>query len=290
MAPREALALVRDRSLLLASSLPSRPSRPTLPSLPRLRRPERRTIAVAAAVALAVPLAYLIARETPVFAVRAVEVRGSGADAADVRALLAEEAGGSLVAVDADGLAKRLGGIPSVRSASVDRAFPHTLVVVVEAERPLAVVRTGGRAWVVAETGRVIEEIESGSRPRLPGIGTALPRPPELGETLVDPGTTVTLHALRLLSPRLSRDVRFARVETDGASLVLRDGVEVRLGEPAGIDDKIAAAAAVLRALRGEERAEIGYLDASVPERVVAGAAYEVSGESLGFAEEVPAN
>jgi cell division protein FtsQ len=290
MAPREALALVRDRSLLLASSLPSRPSRPTLPSLPALRRPERRTLAVAAAVALAVPLAYLIARETPVFAVRAVEVRGTGADAADVRAVLAEEAGGSLVAVDPDGLAERLRGIPSVRSASVDRAFPHTLVVVVEAERPLGVVRTGGRAWVVAETGRVIKEIESGSRPRLPGIRTALPRPPNVGETLVDPGTTVALSALRVLPPRLARDVRFARVEADGASLLLRDGVEVRLGEPAAIDEKIAAAAAVLRALAAEERAEVSYLDASVPERVVTGTGYEASGESLDLLEEMPAN
>jgi cell division protein FtsQ len=282
MAPREAFAFVRAPLVRLTSSLrrASLPSLPSLATLPTLRRPGRRAIAVMAAVAAAFPAAYVIARETPLFAVRAVEVRGSPAVAADVADVLDAEVGSSLVAVDADGLAERLREIPSVRSASVDRAFPHTLVVVLEAERPLAVVPAGARAWLVAESGRVVEAVEPEARPRLPRIRVPLPRPPEPGETLGDAATTVALRVLRLLPRGLSRDVLFAGVESGRASLVLRDGVEVRLGEPVAVETKVAAAGAVLRALTAEERGLIGYVDATVPERVVTGTDAVPSSES----------
>jgi hypothetical protein len=122
--------------------------------------------------------------------------------------------------------------------------------------------------------------VEPEARPRLPRIRVPLPRPPEPGETLGDAATTVALRVLRLLPRGLSRDVLFAGVESGRASLVLRDGVEVRLGEPVAVETKVAAAGAVLRALTAEERGLIGYVDATVPERVVTGTDAEPSSES----------
>ena len=49
-------------------------------------------------------------------------------------------AGTSLVAVDADEVEGTLRTLPAVAGVSVDRAFPHTLVVKVAPERPVAVV------------------------------------------------------------------------------------------------------------------------------------------------------
>jgi hypothetical protein len=48
---------------------------------------------------------------------------------------------------------------------------------------------------------------------------------------------------------------------------------------------KLAAAAAVLRSLPEEERLPLGYLDASVLERVVAGLDSQPSSEALGSAD-----
>ena len=58
--------------------------------------------------------------------------------------------------------------LPTVAGASVDRAFPHTLVVKVAPERPVAVVRRGDAAWLATGAGKVIREIETGTQRELP--------------------------------------------------------------------------------------------------------------------------
>ena len=58
--------------------------------------------------------------------------------------------------------------LPSVAGASVDRAFPHTLVIKVSAERPVAVARRGASSWLVTGSGKVIREIETGVLARIP--------------------------------------------------------------------------------------------------------------------------
>ncbi len=274
MAPREALALVRTRSL-----------RPGL-SLPSPGRPGRRTVAVAGLVVAGLALLYALARVTPIFAVRAVAVEApSRALEAETRAVLDGYAGTSLVALDAADVESRLRAVPTVRSASVDRAFPHTLVVRVEGERPLAVVRGGPAAWLVAESGRVVAAIEPGTRRRLPRLVIPVPEPLAPGETLADGRATVALGVLRALPPRLAKSALSVRVESGNVELMLRNRIEVGLGEAVEIDTKLAAAAAVLRALSSEERAGTSYIDASVPERVVVGASTQPVSESLEFSE-----
>ncbi|MBD0289772.1 MAG: FtsQ-type POTRA domain-containing protein [Thermoleophilia bacterium] len=225
------------------------------------------------ASAAALAGAYLVARETPAFAVREVAVRGAPAGvAADVRRALASVRGESLVTVDAAALERRLHGIPSIADAHVDREFPHALLVVVRPERPLAVVRRGGRAWLVAESGRVVRAVAPAALPALPRLRGVLERPPSVGETLSGPPAATGLAVLRAAPPAFRQRVLSVSIEAGEATLVLRDGPGVVLGPATDVEAKFASAAAVLASIGAEGAAVLAYLDVSVPTRVVAGA------------------
>ncbi len=236
-------------------------------------------------------LLYAGARETSAFSFRSVELEGArGAVAEDVRKALRTLEGESLVALDPGEVESLLRSLPAVRDARVDRAFPHTLSVVVEPERPLVVLEDGGRAWVVAESGRVIAAVEPGARPRQPRLVAEVAEPPPVGASLGGIQVSETLAALAAIPKRFPGGVASAERGEEGLVLTLDTGLEVRLGEPVDAEAKLAAAAAVIRALPPEELALYGYVDASVPARVVAGSEPQPSSDGLDFGSEVPAN
>lgn len=266
------------RRLAFAVRMPS--VRPAL-ALPSLRLPSRRSLAAAGALACLLALAYAAARETSLFAVRAVEVTGAPPRvSSEVRAALAGVVGTSLVAIDPGELERRLLELPSVRSARVDRAFPHRVAVQVEPERPLAVARQGTRAWVVARTGRVIRPAGRRALARLPGIRVPVDASLRPGEPLAGPRLAAVLRALRALPRRFPVRVLRARPDADGVTLVLDGWVALRLGPPVDVRGKLAAARAVLRSLSADERRELAYLDVSLPTRPVAASKTQVESES----------
>jgi cell division septal protein FtsQ len=244
--------------------------------------PWRRVSAIAAGVAALLALLYLAARETPLFAVRTVEITG-GSEA--VRKAVREAAqpveGESLVALDGKSLVRDLEALPSVRSASYDRAFPSTLRIFVRPELPVGIVRLGADRWVVSERGRIIRRYASGSserypRFRLPGRPNVVP-----GAYLTDPGARVVLAALAVVPKNFP--VRIHMVRLEGGQLTMDlwapwGGPELRLGEAADMDVKLAVAAVVLRALSADARSAVGYVDVSVPERAVVGTNPQVEG------------
>jgi hypothetical protein len=71
------------------------------------------------------------------------------------------------------------------------------------------------------------------------------------------------------------RQIGHASLGDGGVDLVLRSGVELRLGSPYDLALKVAVARAVLRALPG---ASSGYVDVSVPQRPVAQVESQLSG------------
>ena len=217
-------------------------------------------------------LGYVAARSTSIFAVRAVAVTGAGAAVeAEVNAALRPLDGQSLVTVDADSVERRLAALPSVRAARVDRAFPHGLRIVVVPERPVAVLRSGRAAWLVSDQGRVVRTVESTTQRRLPRIWLAAGADFELGETLAIPAASQALSIVTALPARFPVRVRTARVTDEGRILVLAIGMEVRFGSADDLGAKVAAAGAVLRGLSDSEKAELDYLDVSLPERPVGG-------------------
>src|SRR4051812_33678719 len=151
--------------------------------------PSRTSAIVALLLLVAAAGAYVAARETPLFAVQAVDVRGASPDTARaVREVLAPVEGRNLLALDAGSLAARVARVPTVAHAELDRAFPHTLVVYVREERPAAVVRRGAEAWLVASTGRVLDRATRGVQPRLARIWVPKRTALALGERVADPG------------------------------------------------------------------------------------------------------
>ncbi len=220
---------------------------------------------------MAVALAYVAARTTPLFAVKQVEVRGAPPEtAAEVESAVARFVGTSLVALDGDDLVRRVESLPTVISAEYDRAFPNTLTIFVQAERPVAVVAQGGTRWLVSERGRVLRRADADETQSYPRIELAGMRSASPGKTLEAPAVRVPLSALAKVDKKFPVRIRLAALAGGNVILTVGDSTEVRLGEPVDLELKLAAAARVLSALSGEERATLAYLDVSLPERPVA--------------------
>jgi cell division protein FtsQ len=231
------------------------------------------------AVSIAVGL-YGLARETSLFAVRSIEVEGaSGAVATDVRSALRSYEGRSLVAVNAGAVEQRADALPAVRSAVVDRAFPHTIRIRIVPEEPVAVLRRAGESWLASARGRVIQSIERGSRPTLPRIW--LPSATELqeGAFLSDaPGALAARSLAALVGSGFPNRISFVRALDGQITLGLRGGLEIELGPPVDLRLKIAIARGILPLLALPGKGGPDYLDLTVPERPVAGRNPQPSG------------
>src|SRR5690349_25117083 len=94
------------------------------------------------------------------FDVTSVQVAGaSGPLTAQVEhAVSSETQGKSLLGMDAGSIERRVEAIPFVRSARVDRAFPHTLAVHVVPYTPAAYAMIGKRVYPIAADGRVLAD------------------------------------------------------------------------------------------------------------------------------------
>ena len=89
-------------------------------------------------------LSLVVARETPLFGVRSIEVTGASPRIQhQVERRSTAGAGDSLLALDLDAAQRTSRRLPTVAAVAFDRAYPHTLRVTVVPERPVAVVRQG---------------------------------------------------------------------------------------------------------------------------------------------------
>jgi cell division protein FtsQ len=233
--------------------------------------PSGRSLVVGVAILAGLVLAYAAARYSPMFALDRVEVRGAPPQLAGrIERALAPLGGESLLAFRAGQADDRLARIPEVASASYDRDFPHTLRITVRSERPLAVVRRGDHAWLVAASGRVLAPMAMGRLGPLPRIWVPKSTDLEVGTTLADAHARAAVRALvplhRLEFPAR---VRFVRATGKELTLVLGSGVELRLGDLDRLGLKLSVAARVLPQV-GDAQKGPPYLDLTVPERPVA--------------------
>lgn len=220
-------------------------------------------------------LAYLGARETPIFAVRTIEVEGVRPPVARrVEAALRPLEGKSLLKLQGDDVSRLATALPSIAGVSYDRAFPSTLRVHVETEQAVAVVRRGIEAWLVSRRGRVIKRIAQRTHRPLPRIWLRQTVAVSLGGTLAAGGGAEEVTMLDALSgAHLSPRVGSVH-DVDGQWVyVLRGGLEVRVGTRSELALKLAIARRIL-----VRTPVVGYLDVSVPERPVAGQESQVSG------------
>jgi cell division protein FtsQ len=212
--------------------------------------------------------AYTVARETSIFAVTRLDVVGGTPRAqAEARAALAGEIGRSLIRVSGGEIDRRLATSPLVLSVSFDRRFPHTLRVVVRPERPVLMLRRGSDAWVVSARGRVLREVKSPRLSSLPRLWVGRATAVAVNTIVVPQSGGTAAAALAPLSKSLFGRVRFVRSDAKELTLVLRTGLEIRLGNIQDVRLKLAIARRIL-GLIGPYTAS-GYVDVSVPERPV---------------------
>jgi hypothetical protein len=221
---------------------------------------------------------YAGARETSIFAVRTIDIRGGNeALRAQVKAALAAEVGRSLMKIDGDSLGRSIAPLPGVRSFAYDRAFPNTLRIVLRPEQPVLVLRTGADAYLVSATGRVIKTLAHPRLSHLPRLYVSRkdlqvkvgePLPPMVGA----PATALA----PLQGAPLPGGVRLVRGGKE-LTLVLGGGLEVRLGDRGDLQLKLAIARRILRATAAATTGG-GYLDVSVPERPVLSLNSQVGG------------
>ena len=211
---------------------------------------------------------YAIARTTSAFAVDRVAVEGASPEvAADVRTALMPALGESLLRLDLSDLLRRAENVPMVASASFDRDFPHTLEITVVPEIPVAVLRQGSWSWLVASGGRVLAELERGTRPGLPRIWLRRDVDVRVGEQLQGLQRRAVAAVAPLVGRPLPAPVTSVAVGPEELNLALRSGIELRLGDTTDLAVKLEVARRVLAQLAGVH----GYLDVSVPERPVSG-------------------
>jgi hypothetical protein len=237
--------------------------------------PSGRSVGLSLALAVLALLAYLGARETSVFAVRSIEVQGvRGPVARRVETALLPLEGRSLLKVHGDEVTRLATALPYVAGVTYDRAFPNTLHVRIETEKPLAVVRRGIEAWLVSRRGRVTKRIAQGTHRTLPRIWLPKTVDVSLGATL---GTGAGADEVTMLAPlhdaRLAQRVASVHWADGQWVYMLRGGLELRAGTRSDLPLKLAIARRIL-----DRTGLAGYLDVSVPERPVAGRYSQVSG------------
>jgi cell division protein FtsQ len=233
--------------------------------------PSGRSLLVGFAIVAAAAGLYELARVTPMFALTRIEVVGAPPSvAAHVETALAPLKGSSLLALDGSKVDRRLAGLADVAAATYNREFPHTLRVVVRPEHPVAVVRRGAGAWLVAASARVITPLRPRSRPGLPQVWLTQSADPQVGAALTD---RLALRAVRALAlarrAKLHLRVRVVRAHPHELTFLLASGLELRLGDVRAVPVKLAVAARILPQVLGQSG--YAYLDVSVPERPVAG-------------------
>lgn len=228
--------------------------------------PSGRSLAVGLTLVALAGGAYLIARETSLFSVQRIDVQGASPALAErIRAALEPLQGTTLVSFSRGAADRRLAVLPEIASVGYDRDFPHTLHVRVTVERPVAVLRRGADAWLVASSGRVLDALEPNSYPPLPRIWLAAETAVTVGAP-IETGKALTV-ATALRTARFP--VHVVGIRDDGAGQVVLQvagGREVRLGDTSNLRVKLAVAAAIL-----PRATDALYVDVSVPTRAVAG-------------------
>jgi len=229
--------------------------------------PSRRSVAIGFGILALAGGAYALARETSLFSIQRIEVRGASPRlAAQVRTVLAPVAGSSLVGLDGGTVLQKVDSLPAVVRATYDRAFPHTLRITVVPERPAAVLRRGPDTWLVSVRGRVIGPLSSHADPKLPRVWLSARTPVRPGEVLT---RTNGGAAARAAGRAGGFAARVAAISYASGALLfhLRSGLSLLLGAPSGIALKVAVAQRALATVP----AGTTFLDVSVPGRLVSG-------------------
>jgi len=235
--------------------------------------PSGRTIAILFTALVVVAGLYVIALKSSLFALEKVEIRGATpALSRQISAVIKPLRGRSLVGLNKNEVEQAILAIPEVETAQVDRAFPNTLRIVVVRERPIAVLRRGREAWVIAASGRVVRPLRRGRGQNLPRVWVPASVSVSLGQPLAERGVRTAIRVLATLrSSRHSMRPTSVLAHNGDLTLTLGSSTELRFGDAAEAALKLAVAEKILPDITAPPAGSIAYLDVSVPDRPVGG-------------------
>ena len=216
---------------------------------------------------------YVLALDSSLFAVKKVEIRGATpALSRRIEAAVKPFRGRSLVGLNRAGVERAILAIPEVKTAQIDRDFPNTLRVVVAREHPIAVLRRGRDAWVIAASGKVVRPLRRGRGQGLPRVWVPASVAVSLGDPLADNGVRTAIGVLATLQKSKHSLRPTSALAHDGdLTLTLGSSTELRFGDAADAALKLAVAEKILPDLAAPPAGSIAYLDVSVPDRPVGG-------------------
>jgi cell division protein FtsQ len=235
--------------------------------------PSGRTITLLfAALAAAVGL-YVIALKSSLFALEKVEIKGAPpALSARIDAVVEPLRGRSLVGLNGAGVEQEILAIPEVKTVRIDRAFPNTLRIVVAREHPVAVLRRGAEAWVIATSGKVVRPLRRGRGQDLARVWVPASVAVSVGGPLADRGVRTAISVLATLQKsKHSMSPTSVLVRGGDLTLTLGSSTELRFGDASEVALKLTVAEKILPDLAAPPAGSIAYLDVSVPDRPVGG-------------------
>lgn len=240
---------------------------PPAPARPRLlvrRKGKRQPLLIAALVPLVLATVAWLLWESPLLAVRTVQVDGARSlTAAEVRDAAGLGTGTPLLKVDVDAAAARVRRLPQVASAEVARGWPDRVVVTVTERVPVAVVDMAGHESLADASGVLFETVTGEPPAGVVPLVVAHPGP-------TDAATRAGLAAIVALPASIRSDVRGASA-TSGEDVVLHltDDTTVLWGDGDQAKAKAAALAALLHQIDAGAVKGAGTIDVSTPGAVV---------------------
>ena len=243
------------------------PDTPPAPARPRRfvrRRGRRHPLLVAALVPLVLATVAWVLWESPLLAVRTVQVDGVRTlSVTDVRDAARLTTGTPLLRVDTDAAAARVRRLPQVASAQVARGWPDRIVVTVTERVPVAVVPLDGHQSLADASGVLFETVTGDAPDGVVPLDVAHPGPH-------DAATRAGLAAIAALPPSVRSDLRSVGA-TSGEDVVLHltDGTKVVWGDGGRAAAKAAALAALLHQIDAKAVKGAGTIDVSAPGAVV---------------------
>lgn len=239
-------------------------------SVNRQRGHRRATLVFALLGVLALAALFLWLRSSDVFAVKRVTVTAmEHVTPGEISRATTGARGASLLRLSIGEIEESLAALPYVRSVEVRRRFPDTLdITLVECE-PVARLQAGnGDVWLVAGDGRALEK---SAATKLPLVVSAAHVSPLAGKKIPN----AIIAALPVAALLRNKDMvaslpavdRIVVSATGQVTLALKDGAEVRLGDPTQLKQKLTVAATIIEQYSRDSK-DVRYVDASVPGRV----------------------
>ena len=202
------------------------------------------------------------------FAVENVQVEGvSHLTSQEITQLAAVADGSTLLRCDADGIIERLKEHAWIQDASIKRKFPHTLEIDITERTPAAVVKIDSKnIWVISSDGTWLSAATNDdwkSNNKIIDVNTAI-NSPASGVDCNDDGIKNAIAIYAALPQDFAEQVKTISAESAvKAQLNLKNGVVIAFGEAQYVDEKVAAAYALLEKYSGK----ISYINVRVPSR-----------------------